>query len=216
MEQWLLMLAAIVLCFYYLCIEMNPSDKPFFERDIDTAVAALQRGEVILYPTDTVWGLGCDSANSDAVKRIFVIKRRSDSKALISLVDSVAMLCRHVDGIPAVALDMILESENPMTVVYDSPVGLAAELLAADGSAGIRVTSERYSAELCRRLGRPVVSTSANISGNPAPAIFDEISPEVIDMVDYCAEYRRDDKSHHNPSSVVKITNDSTVTILRK
>lgn len=184
--------------------------------DISAAVRCMRQGGVILYPTDTVWGLGCDSADSAAVHRIFEIKHRAEAKALISLVDSVAMLERFVSDIPDVALELAELSTSPVTIVYDRPVGLAPELLAPDGSAALRLTRERYSAALCRALRRPVVSTSANVSGHPTPAFFAEIDRHIIDAVDYVALYRRDDRQPARSSSVIKIGNDASMKIIRR
>lgn len=186
-----------------------------FSADVDAAVRCMRSGGVILYPTDTVWGIGCDATNRESVRRVFELKHRADAKALISLVGSVGMLERFVDNIPDVAFELVELATNPITVVYDHPVGLAKELLAEDGSAGIRLTQERYSRELCRRLHRPVVSTSANISGEPTPAIFRQITKQIIDSVDYVATYRRDDMTARRSSSVIKISSDCQVKILR-
>lgn len=183
--------------------------------DIDQAVDCMRRGGVILYPTDTVWGIGCDATCAEAVQRVYRIKRRADNKALITLVDSIAMLERVVGEIPDAAEQLLQVAVNPMTIIYDHARGLTPALVGSDGSAGIRVTSERYSRELCRRLRRPVVSTSANISGEPAAAFFAEISPEIINAVDYVAWYRRDDRTPHHPSSVIKVGDDNTLKILR-
>lgn len=184
-------------------------------KDIDAAVSVLDEGGVILYPTDTVWGIGCDACNPAAVEKVYRIKNRPDSKALITLVGSVGDLERWVEIVPPVAVDMISGSERPVTVVFDKGRGLAPNLLAADGSVGLRVTSEAYSRALCDRLGRPVVSTSANVSGDPSPAFYAEISPEILSLVDYVACYRRDDTVPRQPSQVVKISSDGTVKILR-
>lgn len=184
-------------------------------KDIDAAVRVLDEGGVILYPTDTVWGIGCDACNPAAVEKVYRIKNRPDSKALITLVGSVGDLERWVEIVPPGAVDMISGSERPVTVVFDKGRGLAPNLLAADGSVGLRVTSEAYSRALCDRLGRPVVSTSANVSGDPSPAFYAEISPEILSLVDYVACYRRDDTVPRQPSQVVKISSDGTVKILR-
>lgn len=184
-------------------------------KDIDAAVRVLDEGGVILYPTDTVWGIGCDACNPAAVEKVYRIKNRPDSKALITLVGSVDDLQRWVESVPPAAVDMISGSERPVTVVFDKGRGLAPNLLAADGSVGFRVTSEAYSHALCGRLGRPVVSTSANVSGSPSPAFYAEISPEILSLVDYVACYRRDDTVPRQPSQVVKISSDGTVKILR-
>lgn len=176
----------------------------------------MRRGGLLLYPTDTVWGIGCDATNQDAVRRVFELKRRADHKALIVLLDSVDRLSRYVDDVPDVAYELIEAAVNPLTVVYDRGRNLAPGLLGPDGSVGVRITRERYSAGLCRALRRPVVSTSANLAGEPTPATFSMISQTVIDGVDYVAGYRRDDVTPHRPSSVIKLSNDSTVRILRQ
>lgn len=185
------------------------------ERDIERCVEVLRRGGIILYPTDTVWGIGCDACNSDAVERIFALKQRSDSKSMLMLVDSQEMLQEWVEDVPAQALRLISEAENPTTVIYDHPVGIAPQLIAEDGSAGFRITGELYSARLCRRLGKPLVSTSANISGRPAARYFDEIAPEIKEGVDFIAGYRRDDNSTHSPSSIVKVKSAGDVVWIR-
>lgn len=190
-------------------------EKEQFQTDVEAAVRTMRDGGVILYPTDTVWGLGCDATNSAAVKRVFEIKRRADAKALISLVGSVAQLERYVREIPEPAYELVELATTPVTVVYDLPQGLAPELLAPDGSAGLRLTSEAYSRALCLRLRRPVVSTSANISGRPTPAIFAEIADEIVEAVDYVAGYRRDDCEGGRSSSVIKISSDCSIKILR-
>lgn len=187
-----------------------------FDDDVTAAVAVMRKGGIILYPTDTVWGIGCDATNADAVKRIYELKQRVDSKAMIVLVDSPEMLERHVAEIPEVALQLIDVAIRPTTIIYDRGYGLAPNLLGNGGSIGIRVTSEKFSAALCRRLRRPVVSTSANISGQPSPKLFSEISPEIIDGVDYVAAYRRDDTDPHEPSCIIKLSNSGEVKIIRK
>lgn len=186
------------------------------EQDIANAVEVLKRGGVILYPTDTVWGLGCDATRSEAVKRIYDIKQRADSKAMIVLLSRVDDLWRYVDVVPDVAPELIEASVRPLTIVYDHGINMAPELLAADGSVGVRITGERVSAGLCRALRRPLVSTSANISGRPTPAIFKEIDREIIDAVDYVMMSRRDDEMRSRPSQVIKLSDSGVVSILRK
>lgn len=186
-----------------------------FDNDIRAAVKVLGQGGIILYPTDTVWGIGCDATNVSAVSKVFKIKQRSDSKALITLVDSIVMLERYVDCLPEVAESIIDLSTRPTTIVYDRGINLAANILASDGSVGIRVTKERFSQQLCRMFRKPVVSTSANISGQRTPATYGEIDELILKSVDYVVRYRRDDTSVSLPSAVIKIGNDSTVKILR-
>lgn len=184
--------------------------------DLTNCLEALKRGGVIIYPTDTVWGIGCDATNSKAVKRIYEIKRRADSKALITLVDSVAALERVVDEVPEVGYQLVEVAVDPLTVVYDRGIGVAPELLAEDGSIGVRITSEEFSRELCRRFRRPIVSTSVNVSGEPSPKSFDEITPELLSAADYVCESGRDKPWASKPSTVIKLSAGGVVEILRK
>ena len=184
--------------------------------DIARACDVLRRGGVILYPTDTVWGIGCDATNSAAVKRVYEIKRRSDSKALILLVADGDMLRRHVKVLPEVAAEMILHpGERPTTMVLDAAVGVAPELLASDGSVGMRIPREEFSSALCRAFGAPIVSTSANVSGQPAAPCYADISTEILEGVDYVCTSRRDDSASSLPSKVVKIDRNGQITVLR-
>jgi len=187
-----------------------------FSDDIKSAVDALRNGGIILYPTDTIWGLGCDATNSSAVRRIFEIKRRADSKALIALVGSMAQLERTVESIPDVAEQLIEVSDRPVTVVYDHGIGVAPEMLAPDGSLAVRLTAEDFSQRLCRAFGRPLVSTSANVSGQPSPRFFKEISSEILDAADYVCSSRRNDERPSKPSMVIKISDGGVFKILRK
>jgi len=184
--------------------------------DVRAAVDVLRRGGVILYPTDTVWGLGCDATNTAAVKRVFQIKHRSDSKALIALVNSLAMLERTVDNVPEVAYQLIEATDRPTTIVYDRGTWVAPEMISADGSLAVRVSSERISSAIIRGLGRPLVSTSANISGAPAAAFFDQISEEIKSEVDYACCSRRTDHTPSQPSMIIKISDNGVFKILRK
>ncbi len=183
--------------------------------DILRAVEVMRDGGVILYPTDTIWGIGCDATNTAAVRRVYEIKRRSDSKALISLVGSKDALREVVGDIPHEAEILMETAGRPLTIVFPHADLLSTALLADDGSAGLRLTSEAYSAALCRGLGVPVVSTSANVSGSPSPRFFSEIDPDIINAVDYVAMYRRDDTTPSAPSTVIKINPDGSITTLR-
>lgn len=183
--------------------------------EVKKAVEVMRKGGVILYPTDTVWGIGCDATNPEAVKRVYDIKRRDDSKALICLVDSDARLSRYVRNVADVTWDLIELSTKPITVIFDQATGLASNLLAEDGSVGIRITKEEFSKELCFRFQKPVVSTSANISGEPTPQTFDEISDEIKEAVDYVVKYSRQSKEKHRPSSIVKIDTSGQFKIIR-
>ena len=186
-----------------------------YREDIRKAVEVMNRGGVILYPTDTIWGIGCDATNEEAVKRVFEIKRREDSKALITLVDSEAKIQFYVREVPDVAWDLMEFSEKPLTIIYDGARNLAKNLLAEDGSAGIRLTREPFSNELCRRMRRAVVSTSANISGCPSPRNFGEISDEVKQAVDYICLSRRDEKDNPSASSIIKLGAGCEVKVIR-
>lgn len=185
--------------------------------DLRQALKVLREGGVILYPTDTVWGIGCDATNEDAVARVYDIKRRVDSKAMLVLIDGAGKLQGYMDKVPETAW-MLLEAndgQRPMTIIYPHAKNLATNLLAEDGSVGIRITQELFSKALCEQLRRPIVSTSANFSGEPAAKVFAEISPELIEAVDYVCEFRRDDNSLHLPSSIIKIDEKERITIIR-
>lgn len=187
-----------------------------YDADISQAIDTLRKGGIILYPTDTVWGIGCDATCSQAVRRVFEIKQRPDSKALITLVGSEGALERAVANVPDVAWQLIEAAVDPVTIVYDHGAGVAPELLAPDGSLAVRLTREQFSARLCQRFGRPIVSTSANISGQPAPAAYSEISPEIIEKVDYVCLSRRHEPAAAKPSMVIKISDGGLFKILRK
>lgn len=189
-------------------------DKKMLE-EIDKAASIVKRGGIILYPTDTVWGVGCDASNPEAVKKVFDLKRRADHKAMIVLVGSVDDIYSYVETVPEIARDLIEFSERPLTIVYDHGTRLAPALLGEDGSVGIRVTREAFSAGLCRRLHRPLVSTSANVSGEPTPAFFPEISETILSGVDYVVDYRRDDLRRNSPSTVMRLSAGGEFKILR-
>lgn len=184
--------------------------------DIRRAVDVMNRGGIILYPTDTIWGIGCDATNPEAVRRVFDVKQRDDAKALISLVDSEAKVQFYVREVPDVAWDLIELSEKPLTIVYDGARNLAPNLLAADGSAGIRITREAFSRELCFRFRRAVVSTSANVSGRPAPSCFADIEPELLRAADYVCTSRRDEPPVGRASSVIKLGAHGEVAVIRQ
>ena len=187
-----------------------------YQDDVKKAVEVMRAGGIILYPTDTIWGIGCDASDSAAVQRIFELKRRSDSKSMLSLIDSDAKLGYYVPDIPDVAYDLMDLSEKPLTIIYDNVRHMAPELLAEDGSAGIRITKEDFSRELCRRMGGAVVSTSANVSGQPSPANFSEISEEILKGVDYIVEYRRGEQARATASSIIKLGSGGLVKVIRE
>lgn len=194
--------------------------------DLREAVRVLKEGGIILYPTDTVWGIGCDATNAAAVERIYRLKQRSDSKAMLCLLDGAGKLQGYVKQIPSVAWD-ILEatsiggseaeggSQRPMTIIYPGAKNVAENLLAEDGSLGIRITEEPFSKNLCAMLHHPVVSTSANISGQPAARSFREISDEIKQGVDYICKFRQKDPCKGKPSSIVKLGVNNEVSVIR-
>lgn len=184
--------------------------------DIKNAVEVLRKGGVILYPTDTVWGIGCDATNAEAVSRVYAIKHRDDSKALICLVDSDARLQRYVRDVPAVAWELLDVVTKPTTVILDGAVNLAPNLIADDGSIALRITQEPFSKELCYRFQKALVSTSANISGESAAANYCDISDDIINAVDYVCFSRRQEHKPHTPSSIIKLKANGEVTIIRK
>lgn len=190
-------------------------DKAEYDEDLRQAVATLRRGGLILYPTDTVWGIGCDATNSEAVAKVFALKQRAEAKSMLVLVDSASRARNYVKEIPDVAYDMLDIADKPLTLILDDALGLAPNLIAEDGSVGIRVTNEKFSHDLCYKFMKAVVSTSANISGHPAAAIYPEIEQEIIDGVDYVVRYRRDDTKRSKPSSIVKLKADGQVTVIR-
>ena len=190
------------------------------EEDIRQAVETMRKGGVILYPTDTVWGIGCDATNAEAVKRVYEIKQRDDSKALICLVDSDARMQRYFRNVPDVAwqlVDSLKEGDGkPTTLILDGAINLADNLIAEDGSVGMRITNEPFSKELCFRFQKAIVSTSANISGEPAAQNYCDIDPKIIEAVDYVCWSRRQEHKPHTPSSIIKLKENGEVEIIRK
>ena len=183
--------------------------------DIKAAVECMRKGGVILYPTDTVWGIGCDATNAEAVAKVYKIKKREESKAMICLVDSDNRIQRYVRNVPDVAWDVRNLATSPTTVILDGADGLASNLIADDGSIAMRITKEEFSKELCYRMQKPVVSTSANISGEPAAQNYCDISEEIINSVDYVCKSRRNEHLPHKPSSIIKLKSNGEVTIIR-
>ena len=176
----------------------------------------MREGGVILYPTDTVWGIGCDATNEDAVRRVYEIKQRQGSKAMLVLVDSSVKVDFYVRDVPEVAWDLIDLADKPLTIIYSGARNLAANLLAEDGSVGIRVTNEEFSKRLCQQFRKAIVSTSANISGQPSPKNFSEISEEVKSAVDYIVGYRQEEMSNPKPSSIIKLGKGGVIKIIRE
>lgn len=187
-----------------------------WEADIARALEVLRHGGVIVYPTDTIWGIGCDATNEEAVRKVFALKGRADAKAMLSLVDSDGRLQRYVRNVPDVAWQIVDCATNPITIIYADVQGLAPSLLAEDGSAGLRITQETFSRELCRRFGRPIVSTSANVSGLPSPTCFDNIDAELLARADYVCTSRRNERAPSRASSIIKIGRGGEIEIIRK
>jgi L-threonylcarbamoyladenylate synthase len=184
--------------------------------DIKRALEVLKNGGVILYPTDTIWGIGCDATNETAVQRIYQIKKRADSKSMLVLMENPALLDRYVAEVPEIAWDLVEVATTPLTVIYPGAKNLAKNLVADDGSVGIRFTKETFSSQLLQRFRRPIVSTSANVSGEKSPAVFAEISEEIKSQVDYIVEYRQNDNAPAQPSSIIKLGAGGQIEILRK
>lgn len=186
-----------------------------WREDIDRAIEVMEKGGVIVYPTDTIWGIGCDATNPEAVKKVYALKNRDDSKALITLVDSEAKIEFYVRDVPEVAWQLVEAADKPLTVIYDGARNLAPNLIASDGSVAMRITSEPFSRELCRRFKKAVVSTSANVSGESSPRVFSDISEEILSGADYVCTSRRDESAPHLPSSIIKLGRDGEVKVIR-
>ena len=183
---------------------------------IDAAIEVLKSGGVILYPTDTVWGLGCDATNEKAVEKIFKIKERADSKSLITLASDIDMVCRYVQEVPEIAISLVEVNDKPMTIIYPGAVGLAKNVIAEDGSAGIRIPMSDFCVALISKFRRPIVSTSANISGKETPKYFEEISQEIKESVDFVFDSSCEDTATHQPSQIIKVGLTSEIEIIRE
>lgn len=188
----------------------------FQKKDLDACVAALKSGGIILYPTDTIWGIGCDATNEEAVQKIIQLKKRKDNHAMIVLVDNEHRLDRYVKEIPLIAFQLIDVADKPLTIVYPYGQNLAPSVLSEDGSIGIRVTADRFCQELVKKLGKPLVSTSANVSGEKFSGKYTDISSEIIEGVNYVAEFRRNDAAALAPSQVIKLGIGGEISILRR
>lgn len=182
---------------------------------MEKALEILKSGGTILYPTDTIWGIGCDATNIDAINKIFEIKKREKTKSMIILVESEKRLQDLVD-VPEMAWEIIDLSEKPVTIVYDNPRGLPKEILAEDGSIGIRLVKDDLCKKLISKLNKPLVSTSANFSGDKSPMKFSDINPEIISLVDYAVEENREKISEYSGSSVIRVWNDGRIKVLRE
>lgn len=186
-----------------------------FTEELNNALTVLKRGGLIVYPTDTVWGIGCDATNADAIDKIFALKKRSEEKALICLVSDFKMLNQFVEEVPEVAYDILKYAAKPTTIIYDKPIRVAENLVGADNTLGIRVTKDKFCQQLIRKLKRPLVSTSANLSEQPTPEAFGQISKEILEGVDYVVNLQQAIKTP-KPSAIIKLSNDGKVKVIRK
>lgn len=186
------------------------------QQEINKAIDVLKKGGVILYPTDTIWGIGCDATNPVAVEKIYKIKQRAESKAMLVLINDSSELDKYVETVPDIAYDLIDVAVKPLTIIYDEAIGLASNLIASDGSIGIRVTKEEFSHQLCKRFRKPIVSTSANVSGKKSPATFREIDNAILESVDYVVNYRQNDDCALKSSEIIKLSKSGTIKIIRK
>jgi L-threonylcarbamoyladenylate synthase len=186
------------------------------DNEISNCISVLKKGGLILYPTDTVWGIGCDATNKEAVKKVNELKSRSSNKALIILLDNDSRLNKYVKNVPEMAWDLIDYSTKPITIIYPEVRYVAPDILAADGSAGIRITKDPFCMQLIHKFGKPVVSTSANISNRTAPQIFDEIDKHILSGVDYVVNLHRNRNNNTGESTVIKLEVDGTIKIIRK
>jgi len=187
-----------------------------FDDDIKESLTALRKGGIILYPTDTIWGIGCDATNPSAVENIFTIKSRSQSKSLLILVDGIQMLERYVTEIPDIAFELTDISDTPLTIIYPRGRNLASGVCSEDGAVGIRICHEDFCQELINRFRKPIVSTSANFSGRPSPENYGDIDKSVINAADYVVKYRQNDLRKFTSSPVIKLEQDGTIKIIRK
>jgi L-threonylcarbamoyladenylate synthase len=183
-------------------------------REVEQTVKFLKNREVILYPTDTVWGLGCDATDAETVKKIFKIKQRDESKSLVILVDSIEMLQQYIPSIPNQVYEVLRTSSKPTSIIYDNPIGLANNVVASDNTVAIRIVQHEFCQELIKQFGKPIVSTSANISGMPTPTSFKEIDKSILDAVDYVVNLQQNSVAD-SPSRILKITDSGELQVIR-
>lgn len=185
------------------------------KEEIKNALEVLKKGGIILYPTDTIWGIGCDATNEEAVKRIYSIKKREDNKSMLVLVDDPGKIASYAD-VPEIAFELLEAANKPMTIIYPNAKYLAKNLIGQDSTIGIRVTDEEFSKALIFRFHKPIVSTSANISGETSPRFFSEISDDIKNAVDYTVDYRQQETKTAEPSSIIKLGMGGEIQIIRK
>lgn len=186
-----------------------------FIEEINACIKVLHAGGILLYPTDTVWGIGCDATNEAAVSKIYQLKKRINTKTMICLVANDFMLERYIEQVPEVAFDILDIAEKPTTIVYDNPKGIARNLIAEDNSLAVRVATDKFCQYLIQKFKKPIVSTSANITTQPTPKNYKEISQDILKGVDYTVNLQRNDQKD-TPSSIIKLGNDGTVKVIRK
>ena len=186
------------------------------KNEVEKALQVLKDGGIILYPTDTIWGIGCDACNAEAVDRVFKLKGRNEAKSMIVLLDTDSKLPSYVRDVPEIAYDLIEYAENPLTIIYSGAKNLAPKTIASDGSVGIRITRDDFCKELIKRFKKPIISTSANLSSQPSPANFNEISDEIIEGVDLVVDWKQGDVSIKKPSTIMKLEPDGRFIFLRK
>lgn len=187
-----------------------------FSHDIDHCLKVLQGGGLILYPTDTIWGIGCDATNAAAVNRIFNLKQRPDSKSMIILLADEKELMQYVAHIDLAVFDYLAKTNKPTTVIYEGALGLADNVISADGSVAIRIVKDTFCKHLIKRFRKPIVSTSANLSGDPSPATFSDVMPAIWQGVDYIVQHRQKDNIAHTASAIIKWNKDGSVTVIRE
>lgn len=183
---------------------------------IDAAINVLKQGGIILYPTDTIWGLGCDATNAEAVEKIYKLKKRSDSKSLITLAANIDMVCKYIKQMPEIAISLMEVNDKPMTIIYPGATGLAKNVIAEDGSIAIRVPMNEFCTKLITRFHRPIVSTSANISGQPSPVYYEEISEEILNAVDFVVDPEMEEACTHKASQIIKVGLKNEIEIIRE
>lgn len=185
------------------------------EEEIQKSVDLLKKGKILLYPTDTIWGIGCDATNSKSIQRIYKLKGRTENKAMIVLLDSVDKLEKYINEVPPIVYDLILNSRNPLTIVYEGAKNLAKDIIASDGTIAIRIVKGEYCSEIIRRFGKPIVSTSANFSNQPSAQTFEQIDDGIKKGVDHVVTVFRDRVDSVKASTIIKINEDGTFDILR-
>lgn len=186
------------------------------EEEIKNALEVLRKGGTVLYPTDTVWGIGCDARNKEAVAKVFKLKQRAEYKSMVVLVSDETMVNRYVKEVPAIAWELIENADEPLTIIYPDGRMLAEKLIAADGSIGIRLVKDDFCKTLIHKFGKPLVSTSANISGESTPMSFSDIKLDILNKVDYIVNFRQKEINATKPSSIIKVAMNGEIKIIRK